>query len=69
MYTPDTVGQRIRYLRENHDMTRTALANLMNVDRRTLSRWEDDSAAPNPSDIARLSEIFEVSCDYIILGK
>lgn len=69
MHKPDTTGQRIRYLRENHDMTRTALAKLMNVDRRTVSRWEDNSAAPRPSDIARLSEIFAVSCDYIILGK
>lgn len=68
MYTPDTVGQRIRYLRENHDMTRTALAKLMNVDRRTVSRWEEDSASPRPSDIARLSVIFAVSCDHIILG-
>lgn len=24
-HTPDTVGQRIRYLREHHDMTRTEL--------------------------------------------
>lgn len=69
MYTPETIGQRIQHLRENHNMTRTSLAKLMHVDRRTVSRWEDGSATPRPSDIARLSEIFAVSCDYLIIGK
>jgi transcriptional regulator with XRE-family HTH domain len=65
----ETIGERIRLLREKHEMTRTSLSKLMHVDRRTVSRWEDGSAAPRPTDIARLAEIFAVSCDHIILGK
>ncbi len=66
---PETIGDRIRYLRESHNMTRIALAKLTHVDRRTVSRWEDGSASPRHTDIARLSEIFRTSCDYIITGK
>ena len=64
-----TIGQRIRYLRERNDMTKLALARLMHVDRRTISRWEDDAAFPRSEDIARLSQIFGVSCDLIVIGK
>ena len=66
---PETIGERIKHLRESHDMTRIALARLMHVDRRTVSRWEDGSAALRHTDIERLSEIFRISCDYIVTGK
>lgn len=66
---PETIGDRIKYLRERHDMTRTALAKLTYINRTTISRWESGEAAPRVDDIARLSQIFNVSCDYIIKGN
>jgi transcriptional regulator with XRE-family HTH domain len=68
-YIPETIGGRIRQLREKKEMTRTALARIMYVDRRTVSRWEDNAIYPRSQDIRRLSECFGVSCDYIIIGK
>lgn len=65
----ETIGERIRLLREKHEMTRIALSKLTNVSRKTVSRWEDNAAMPRPADIARLAMIFGVTCDYIILGK
>lgn len=68
-YIPDTTGGRIRQLREQNGMTKTALSRLAYVDRRTVSRWESNEIFPCSEDIARLSQIFAVSCDYIIIGK
>lgn len=67
--TVETIGDRIRFLRERNDLTRTALAKLVYVDRRTVSRWENGEIFPRSGDIKRISEIFGVSCDYIIIGK
>jgi transcriptional regulator with XRE-family HTH domain len=68
-YIPETIGGRIRLMREKAYMTRTALAKLCHVDRRTVATWENDERFPKSCDIQRLSEIFGKSCDYIIIGK
>ena len=67
--TYNTVGERIRYLRESAEMTRSSLAKKAYVNRSTVSRWEDNEIAPRIRDIETLSKLFNVSCDYLILGK
>jgi transcriptional regulator with XRE-family HTH domain len=67
--TCNTVGERIRYLRESAEMTRSLLAKKLYVNRRTVSRWEDNEISPRIRDIEALSKIFDVSCDYLILGE
>ena len=68
-YVPETLGGRIRLMRENAYMTRTALARLSYVSRKTVAAWENDERFPKSCDIKRLAEIFNTSCDYIIIGK
>ena len=65
----ETIGDRIRFLREHAGLSRSALARIAYVSRSTVSRWECDEIAPRIQDVARISAIFDVSCDYIITGN
>lgn len=68
-YIPETIGGRIRLLREKAYLTRTALAKLSHVSRKTVAAWENEERFPKACDIQRMAEIFGTSCDYIIIGK
>ena len=56
---------KIRYYREKIGMTQEALAELLNVDRVTISRYENGSRDPSIDKLKILSEVFNVSIDEI----
>ena len=58
----------IKELRKTKNLTQKELADLLNTDQTTVSKWELDRALPTTANLLSLSEIFEVSIDYV-LGK
>lgn len=64
------IGKRILKLREKRGWTLAELSNLSGIKAQTISAIELGKS-PNPTVkiIERLSNIFDVSTDYIILGK
>lgn len=42
-----TIGGKIKYLRESNNLTQTALAKKLEVDRSTLGQWEINRRVPN----------------------
>lgn len=61
-------GERLRDLRLDKKMTQSGLAKLLNVSGNTVYAWETDKQEPSMSTLLKLSEIFEVSLDYLF-GK
>ena len=53
-------------LRKNNKMNQKQLAELMNVNQNTISRWEKGERQPNNDDLRKLSDIFHVSVDYLL---
>ena len=53
-------------LRKNNKMNQKQLADLMNVNQNTISRWEKGERQPNNDDLRKLAGIFNVSVDYLI---
>ena len=53
-------------LRKNNKMNQRQLAELMNVNQNTISRWEKGERQPNNDDLRKLSDIFHVSVDYLL---
>ncbi|MGO5065715.1 MULTISPECIES: helix-turn-helix domain-containing protein [unclassified Clostridium] len=45
------------------------LANMISVSRQAISKGESGQANPDITNIIKLSEIYNVSCDYILIGK
>ena len=64
-----TLGERIAALRNQHELSQGALAELMNVSRQSISKWETDVAVPELSKLVKMAEIFEISLDSLVLGK
>ena len=59
-------GDRVRALREDHDMNQTALANAVNMTQRKISYIECGKYEPSLDDIVALCRFFHVSADYLL---
>ncbi|XMB72821.1 helix-turn-helix transcriptional regulator [Mycoplasmatota bacterium WC30] len=62
-------GNRISSLRKNRNLSQEDLAELLNVSRQTISKWENQEVLPDAYNLIGLSKIFSVSVDEILLGK
>jgi transcriptional regulator with XRE-family HTH domain len=63
-----TIGQRIAKCRKNKNISQEKLAEMLEVSRQTVSKWETDVAVPDTGNMIWLSKIFEVSVEYIACG-
>lgn len=57
---------RIRELRENKKMTQIRLSIELSVSQETISAYEKGKHFPSAQNLIKMSEIFNVSCDYIL---
>lgn len=63
----ESIGQRIRNLREMKNMTQTELSQSLGMKTyTTVSKWESDDNFPKGRDLKKLSELFGVSSDYLL---
>ncbi len=62
-------GIRIRQFRIKSGLTQEQVANKLNVDRSFYSRIESGKSGCSVDLFVQLSMLFQVSLDYIILGK
>jgi len=63
-----TFGQRLYELRKNANLTQEQLAELLEVSRQSVSKWEQDKAYPEMTRLLFLSDYFHVSLDYLMRG-
>ena len=55
--------------RVNAELTQSQVAEIMNVDRSTIRRWEKNKKVPNFDEIKKLSEVYHIPLDGIFFGK
>ncbi len=65
----EKIGKFIKLLREEQKLTQEALANMVPISRQAISKWERGVGIPDSLTLIRLSEIFKVSINEILLGK
>ena len=63
------VGERIKELRQKAGLTQAELAEKLGFQPQTVSNWENGTREPDISALAQLSSLFNVSLDYLLLGK
>ena len=61
-----TIGQKIIALRNSMGISQEKLAELLNVSRQSISKWEMDHSVPQIDKILQISEIFSISCDDLL---
>ncbi len=64
-----SLGETIYRLRTEKNLSQGDLAELLEVSRQSVSKWENDSAVPDLAKIVKLSEVFEVSLDELVKGE
>ena len=62
-------AQRLKQLRAENHMTQVQLAEMMDVSRQAISRWETGASSPTSENLKYLSTLYNVSLDYLILGN
>lgn len=60
------LAEKIMHLRKKNGWSQEELAGKLNVSRQSVSKWESAMSVPDLDKILQLSEIFEVSTDYLL---
>ncbi len=63
------LGEKIYQLRTSKNLSQGDLAEMLEVSRQSISKWENNSAVPDLDKIVKLSEIFGVSLDELVKGE
>ena len=61
-----TIGQRIKKLRRERNITQEQLAEYLNLSASAVSQWECDRVMPDISQLPLLANLFEVSADVLL---
>lgn len=61
-----SIGAIIKKLRRERDITQEQLAEYMNISAPAISQWECDRSAPDISQLPLLSNIFNVTTDFLL---
>jgi transcriptional regulator with XRE-family HTH domain len=61
--------ERLIELRKRENLSQEKLAEILNISRQAVSKWESGASSPDINNIVQLGKIYNVSTDYILLGK
>ena len=64
-----SLGENIYKHRTSRSQSQTDLADLLEVSRQSVSKWENDSAVPDLDKLIRISKIFDISLDELVFGE
>ena len=63
-----SLGTNISRLRAEHHLSQGDLAEALAVSRQSVSKWETDSSVPDLDKLVKLSQLFGVSLDELVMG-
>ena len=63
------IGQRIKELRKKNDLTQEALADLLGITYKAVSKWECGLTVPDIALIVPMARLFHVTADELLSGK
>ncbi len=61
-----TFGEKLSKLRKEENYTQEQLADILEVSRQSVSKWESDIAYPETEKLVKLARIFNCSVDYLL---
>lgn len=63
------IADRLKELRKKAGYSQEQLAELLDISRQAVSKWESGQGNPDIENVIRLTEIYGVSADHILLGR
>lgn len=64
-----TLGENIVRLRTKENLSQSDLADMLDVSRQSVSKWETDASIPELDKLLKLSELFGVTLDELVNGE
>ena len=64
-----TIGQRIAKCRKEKNLSQEYIAEMLEVSRQAVSKWECDLTEPDTGNLIALSNLFGVSVEYLAKGE
>lgn len=64
-----SVGIRIAQLRKEQNISQGQLAELLDVTRQAVSKWENDLASPDTLNLIRLADVLDTDVEYLATGR
>ena len=61
-----TIGEKIKNLREDRNLTQSKLGKELNMTQRKISYIEHDMYEPSIEDIKSICKFFKISADYLL---
>ena len=61
-----TLGQKLKKLRMDKNLTQKDLADQLHVTFQTISKWENDENEPDIATLKELAKLYECSIDYLL---
>lgn len=59
-------NERLKELREAHNLTQVQLAQKLNISKQSVSNWENNNILPSIEVMVSVVKFFKVSADYIL---
>ncbi|WP_204120764.1 MULTISPECIES: helix-turn-helix domain-containing protein [Levilactobacillus] len=63
------IGKNIRNARTSNQMSQEDVSNHLNISRQSISRWENDRGYPDIEKLIKLSSLYNVTIDFLLLGE
>lgn len=63
------LGDKLSKLRKENNYTQEQLADMLEVSRQAISKWENGTAYSETDKLLKISEIFDCSLDYLLKDK
>ena len=61
-----TTGNKLAKLRREAGYTQEQLAEMLEVSRQSISKWESDISYPETEKLIKLGELYNCSMDYLL---
>ena len=63
------IGSKIKQARMEAKFTQEQIAEKLGVSRQTISNWENEKSYPDIASVLKLSDLYNVSLDYLLKGE
>lgn len=64
-----TLGQKIKEMRKQMNISQEMLGEILNVSRQAITKWETDVGVPEVYNLQELAKVFGVPIDYLLSDK
>ncbi len=61
-----TLGAKLKEIRKKFGLSQEQLAEIMNVSRQAITKWESDAGIPDTSNLQILAQTFGITIDYLL---